>query len=87
MEWKKAVELFTQHPKATGETYKEHLWFTVTMSTRIITCGLCILIHGVFPFFFTTTTSRQLEKIYGILKKRIPLAKQADPSVDIGAGI
>jgi hypothetical protein len=64
--------LFVSHPRETGETYMEHLAFTVKMGVRIVTCGVLLLIHGLFPFTFRRTVSMQIEKIYAILKGRIP---------------
>lgn len=65
-------DLFVSHPEETGETYMEHLAFTVKMGLRIITCGILLLVHGLFPFTFRRTVSMQIEKIYAILKARIP---------------
>lgn len=65
-------KLFTEHPAATGETYLEHLWFTIRMGARIISCGSILVVHGIFPFLFTKTVSLQIEQIYAILKNRIP---------------
>lgn len=64
------VRLFLEHPRATGETYPQHLKFTVVMSSRFLLCWAALLIHGVFPFLFTKTVSNQMEKIYAIMKKR-----------------
>jgi hypothetical protein len=66
------IQLFTDHPAQTGETYLQHLWFTVRMAFRIITCGLTLAAHGLLPFLFTRTASRQIEAIYVIFKNRIP---------------
>lgn len=63
---------FTEHPGETGETYVEHLIFTLQMGVRIISCGTLLLIHGLFPFTLRHTVSGQIEKIYAILKGRIP---------------
>ena len=67
--------LFTEHPYETGETYLQHLWFTARMSVRILLCASCLMVHGVLPFLFRKTTSSQIEKIYAILKKRIPKSR------------
>lgn len=64
--------LFSTHPKETGETYFQHLRFTLTMTSRIIFCGLALLIHGAFPFLLKRTTSRQLQTIYRIIQTRLP---------------
>ena len=69
---------FTDHPEETGETYAEHLVFTVQMGARIITCGTLLLIHGLLPFSFRHTVSKQIEKIYAILKARVPKHRMND---------
>ena len=74
-EFKKA---FTQHPEDTGETYLEHLWFTFKISLRFAYVTLVILIHGLFPFWFVRTSSQQIEKVYGIMKSRIPKSRLAE---------
>jgi hypothetical protein len=62
---------FTTHPKSIGETYLQHLWFTTRMSLRLIATGLALLLHGLFPFLFTGTASREFDAIYNIMKNRI----------------
>ena len=74
----KAQKLFTEHPGETGETYFQHFVFTGLTSLRIIFCGIIIFIHGLFPFLFTRTASRHVERIYLILKKRIPKSRRYD---------
>lgn len=69
---------FTEHPEQTGETYAQHLWFTLTMTVRLLTSGLILLIHGVFPFCMVRTASNQIEMIYRIMKTRIPKARRAE---------
>lgn len=69
------MEAFTYHPEETGETYLQHLWFTVTMSVRFAYVSFIIMAHGVFPFLFMKSASREIEKIYRIMKVRIPKAR------------
>jgi hypothetical protein len=61
---------FTVHPAETGETYLEHLWFTISMSSRFVTVSAILLTHGILPFTFTRTASSRIEKIYTIMKDR-----------------
>lgn len=63
---------FTEHPQDTGETYTEHLWFTITMTGRLFYSSVVLLVHGIFPFLCTRTASMQIEKIYAIMRSRIP---------------
>ena len=66
---------FTEHPEDAGETYLQHLWFTFKLSLRFAYVTLVILIHGLLPFIFTQTTSAQIEKVYAIMKSRIPKSR------------
>jgi hypothetical protein len=67
---------FTEHPQEAGETYLEHLWFTTQMTGRLIYSSIVILLHGIFPFILTTAASAQLERIYAIMRSRIPAARR-----------
>ena len=71
----KLNEAFTEHPKATGETYLEHLWFTLRMSGRMLWASIALVMHGLFPFIFTRTASGEIEALYAIMKNRIPASK------------
>lgn len=63
---------FTEHPQEAGENYLEHLWFTITMTSRLIYSAIVLLIHGIFPFLLVRTASTQIVRIYVIMKSRIP---------------
>lgn len=81
----KARELnraFTEHPEATGETYWQHLWFTVRMCGRFVYAMTVLMIHGLFPFLLTKAGSKQIERIYGIMKSRIPKARRDEIDLD-----
>lgn len=68
---------FTEHPHATGETYLEHLWFTIKMTARLLYSALVLLIHGLFPFLLVRAASSQLERIYVIMKSRITPSRRS----------
>lgn len=69
---------FTEHPKQTGESYLEHLWFTIRMTLRMVYTSIALFLHGVFPFIFVRTASTQMEKMYLIMLTRKPKAKPED---------
>lgn len=73
---------FTEHPEATGETYLEHLWFTTKMSARLFYAMVVLLIHGLFPFLLLRAASNQIERIYSIIKTRIPKARRDEIDID-----
>lgn len=86
---RKAAELreevnraFTEHPAMTGETYFQHLWFTIRMAGRFVYTTTVLLIHGIFPFLLTKAASLEIEKIYGIMKRRIPKNRRDEIDMD-----
>lgn len=73
---------FTEHPQDTGETYWEHLWFTCKMAARFLYAITVLMIHGLFPFLLMREGSKQIEKIYSIMKSRIPKARRDEIDLD-----
>lgn len=82
-----AERAFTEHPHQTGETYLQHLWFTVRMAGRFAFVSLVVVIHGIFPFLFVRTASQQIEIVYGIMKKRIPKPRRDELDAHYGENI
>ena len=64
---------FTAHPALVGESYRQHLGVATRFGARMIAGGIGAMIHGVFPFLFTTTGSRTVEALHGEI-----VAKRAD---------
>ena len=73
---------FTEHPHDTGETYLQHLWFTTTMAGRFLYATAVLMLHGLFPFLLVRAGSRQIERIYSIMKTRIPKARRDEIDLD-----
>ncbi len=73
---------FTEHPHETGETYLQHLWFTFKMSLRFIFTTTVLIIHGIFPFLLVKTASTQIEKVYTIMRARVPKSRRDVIDVD-----
>ena len=73
---------FTEHPHETGETYLQHLWFTLRMAARFIYTTTVLLIHGVFPFLLTKAASTQIEIVYKIMRARVPKARREAIDLD-----
>ena len=65
-------------PAQTDETYLQHLWFTTFTSLRFIVISILLFLHGLFPFTFTRTASRQIERIYVIMRARIPKSRRTE---------
>lgn len=65
---------FASHPATVGESYLQHMWFTVVMGLKLILGGVAIIIHGIFPLLFTRTASNVIAKLYAITHARAELA-------------
>ncbi len=61
---------FTKHPTEIGESYGEHFGAASRFGLRMIGGGLACLVHGVFPFLFTTTGSRTIRELHSGMTKR-----------------
>ncbi len=59
------MKLFTEHPRAVGETYLEHMGMAGGFGARMILGGLACLVHGLLPFLFTKTGSRAITELHG----------------------
>jgi hypothetical protein len=53
-------ELFTEHPHSVGESYLEHLLFTLKIAFYLLVTALCAVLHGIFPKILQTTTSDRI---------------------------
>ena len=63
---------FTAHPTAVGETYIEHFIQAGRIGARLLACGVACVVHAVFPFLFTDTGSREIQRLHAHLKARRP---------------
>ncbi|MEP5938385.1 MAG: DUF6356 family protein [Erythrobacter sp.] len=56
---------FTEHPRSIGETYGEHLQHATGFGLRMMAGGLACILHGLLPFLFVKTGSKQIETLHG----------------------
>lgn len=68
--------IFTHHPHSVGETYFEHLKFTVFIFVYLIITAFATLTHGLIPFLFTTTGSARIRRLNDIVQSRIHKPQQ-----------
>ena len=61
---------FTEHPHEIGESYAAHFSNASAFGLRMVSGGLAVLIHAVFPFLFVRTGSRTMEKLHRRLTGR-----------------
>lgn len=70
------AKLFTKHPASVGETYGEHLAMASGFGLRMILGGCACLIHGLLPFLFVKTGSKQVSMLHETMvanRRRAPL--------------
>ena len=56
---------FTEHPASVGETYGQHFAHATGFGVRMVLGGLACILHGVLPFLFVKTGSKQIETLHG----------------------
>ena len=69
------TKAFTEHPASVGETYGEHLVMASGFGVRMVIGGLACILHGIFPFLFVKTGSKQIESLHGKMitnRSRLP---------------
>jgi hypothetical protein len=64
------IAAFTEHPRQAGETYWQHLVFTVGMAARLLVICVLLTIHGILPFTLTHAASARMRKCQQILADR-----------------
>lgn len=71
---------FTQHPHEVGMSYTGHALFALSLARKTILMSGASLVHAVFPFLFTTYTSRKTALLYETLKNRTTNLKSNEPN-------
>jgi hypothetical protein len=66
------IELFREHPATIGETYGQHLGFAARTGAMMIVGGAACVIHGLFPFLFTSTGTRTIRALAQRIDRRQP---------------
>lgn len=61
------ARLFTEHPASVGESYGEHLAMASGFGIRMILGGMACLIHGLLPFLFVKTGSKQITTLHSTM--------------------
>lgn len=63
-------KVFLQHPSAAGETYCQHLLFSVKTGWYLIVTSAALVFHGVVPKFCQTTASDRITRLSDVLRER-----------------
>lgn len=66
----KTYSFLTRHLDEIGESYIEHLLFTLKIGSLMLTAALAIITHGLMPFLFETTGSDMIAHINKLLSDR-----------------
>lgn len=59
--------LFVDHPRAVGESYREHFAVAGQFGLTMIRGGLCALIHALVPGWCVTTGSDTIKRLNAIM--------------------
>jgi len=54
------LDAFTEHPREMGETYGQHLRVAFRFGGRLLAAGAAACLHGLAPFLFKKTASREI---------------------------
>lgn len=61
---KSIISSFQDHPASVGETYFEHLVHASSFGARMMLGGVACVLHGLLPFLFVKTGSRQIINLH-----------------------
>jgi hypothetical protein len=64
--------LFTDHPRAIGETYGEHARTAWSFGWRMTLGGIACMVHAVLPGLFVKTASRTVVQLDAEMRGRAP---------------
>jgi len=56
--------IFTEHPKAVGESYFLHFWFALITGIKLMLWGFIAIVHAFFPFMFKTYVSGKIKELH-----------------------
>jgi hypothetical protein len=74
---------FTDHPKALGESYVEHMGMAFGFGRAMLLGGLACLLHGIFPFLCVKTGSDTIRELHSRMvtgRSRAPSLDRAHPA-------
>lgn len=62
---------FTKHPKEVKMNYFQHMGYAFTVAGRLGMVTFCCFVHAIFPFLFTTTTSKMVKQLQDEFTNRL----------------
>ena len=66
------ANLFTDHPRAIGETYGGHARTAFSFGCRMMLGGLACMVHAILPGLFVKTASRTVVQLDAEMRGRQP---------------
>lgn len=60
---------FTKHPNENGMGYFKHMYHSLHFAVMLFIASIKAIIHALFPFLFSTSTTDVAKKIMDIQKK------------------
>ena len=51
------------HLKDINMSWSIHLWYAITLATRLLLLSLIAVVHGLLPFIFTSRVSNAIHKL------------------------
>jgi hypothetical protein len=65
-------KLFTDHPRAIGETYGGHARTAFSFGSRMMLGGLACMVHAIIPGLLVKTASRTVVQLDAEMRGRQP---------------
>lgn len=66
------AKLFTDHPRAIGETYSQHARTALSFGWRMTLGGIACIVHAIVPGLFVKTASRTVVQLDAEMRGRTP---------------
>ena len=60
---------FTKHPNSNGMGYFKHMYYSLKFAVMLFIASIKAVLHALFPFLFSTSTSDVIRDIDNIQKK------------------
>lgn len=70
---------FTDHPAKVGESFGEHFLAATSFGLTMMVAGFACILHGIFPFAFTTTGSDAVRALHERMCRKRADKLRADP--------
>ena len=62
--------VFLDHPREAGETYLQHLRFTLRCAGALLVTALALVLHGLIPALLPTWASERIGRIQAVFEGR-----------------